>query len=533
MSKTILIVDDEGAILRSLRRLLRRQSWVILMAESGEEALDLLAQHDVQVILTDFRMPNMTGGELLSRVNLLYPEIVGLVLSGFAEFKAVVEAFDEGFIYKFLTKPWDESALLSELHQAFQVQSLKVSEMDLASLPFKGESSLSFKMPWMLDRSSFVNLFSADLSVTHDLIFLEFYDHRLLQTELQLDSFSFIRYLAEQIDNAIPADALACHWGGASFLVANPVAGETDANEVAQGFRQLISDIQVHLRLGMSHQMEGDSFAVVYLRAREHLRGEEKATPQDLLDSSLISAFDKDSLRLVYQPIVDSETGTVVAVEAFIRGQHSGLTQYAPLEIVSSLCKLGFADILTSWVITQAAKVHETLSGNSSFLGRIVINLSLWQLESPSLIPLLKSGLDAAGMTFDQLRIDLSEDSLLNSQSYCVENIAELNRLGCQLTLDDLGTAYGLLASGRPLPLSMVKIDRSFVKDLDAHSNFQEMLLHISDLIRDRGLSIGFEGIETSEQFNFLSQRMVFEYQGNLVSGALSSDDLVSWLQAR
>lgn len=118
--RTLLLVDDEPNILAALKRLMRRANYRILTAASGKEGLDLLAQNEVDVIVSDQRMPGMTGVEFLRTVKNLYPETVRIVLSGFTELQSVTDAVNEGAIYKFLTKPWDDAKLREHVEEAFQ-----------------------------------------------------------------------------------------------------------------------------------------------------------------------------------------------------------------------------------------------------------------------------------------------------------------------------------------------------------------------------------------------------------------------------
>jgi len=117
---TLLLVDDEPSVLSSLKRLLRRENYDILIANSGEEALALLAEHEVGVILTDQRMPGMSGSELLARVRKIHPRTVRMVLSGYTGLDSLTEAINLGEIYKFITKPWEEVELVSTLRDAFR-----------------------------------------------------------------------------------------------------------------------------------------------------------------------------------------------------------------------------------------------------------------------------------------------------------------------------------------------------------------------------------------------------------------------------
>ena len=118
--QTLLLLDDEENILRALARVLRRDGYNILTANRAQDAFALLAKHDVQVILSDQRMPEMNGTEFLSRVKDLYPDTIRIVLSGYTDLKSVTDAINQGAIYKFLTKPWNDEQLRATIAQAFQ-----------------------------------------------------------------------------------------------------------------------------------------------------------------------------------------------------------------------------------------------------------------------------------------------------------------------------------------------------------------------------------------------------------------------------
>jgi diguanylate cyclase (GGDEF)-like protein len=118
--RTLLLVDDEPNILTALKRLVRRDDYNVLTATSGKEGLDLLAKNDIDVIVSDQRMPGMTGVEFLRAVKTLYPETVRIVLSGFTELQSVTDAVNEGALYKFLTKPWEDDQLRQHIAQAFE-----------------------------------------------------------------------------------------------------------------------------------------------------------------------------------------------------------------------------------------------------------------------------------------------------------------------------------------------------------------------------------------------------------------------------
>jgi diguanylate cyclase (GGDEF)-like protein/PAS domain S-box-containing protein len=119
--RTLLLVDDEPNILSALSRLLRREGYQLLTAACPAEAFDLLAKQPVQVVLSDQRMPEMTGTEFLARVRQLYPETIRIVLTGYTDLESVTGAINRGAIYKFLTKPWDDDQLREQIREAFRV----------------------------------------------------------------------------------------------------------------------------------------------------------------------------------------------------------------------------------------------------------------------------------------------------------------------------------------------------------------------------------------------------------------------------
>jgi diguanylate cyclase (GGDEF)-like protein/PAS domain S-box-containing protein len=117
---TLLVVDDEPNILSAIRRLLRGENFRVLTARSAQEGLELLAKDAVQVILSDQRMPGMSGTDFLGRVKELHPDTVRIVLSGYAELDSIIRAVNTGALYKFLTKPWEDEQLREHIRDAFR-----------------------------------------------------------------------------------------------------------------------------------------------------------------------------------------------------------------------------------------------------------------------------------------------------------------------------------------------------------------------------------------------------------------------------
>lgn len=133
VQRTLLLVDDENNIVASLKRLFHREGYRILHAYSAEEALEVLAQHEVGVILSDHRMPGMTGVEFLHVVKERYPDTVRIILSGFSDIALVIDAINRGAVYKFLAKPWEDELLRENISEAFLRYEMKQENERLAA----------------------------------------------------------------------------------------------------------------------------------------------------------------------------------------------------------------------------------------------------------------------------------------------------------------------------------------------------------------------------------------------------------------
>ena len=121
---TILIVDDEEMILKSIFRVLRNDNYQILTAQSGGEGFAVLKQYDVHLVISDQKMPGMNGLDFLKRVKIDYPQILTIMLTGHAELEIAMEAINEAGVYKFILKPWNDDDLKVTVRRALEALEL-------------------------------------------------------------------------------------------------------------------------------------------------------------------------------------------------------------------------------------------------------------------------------------------------------------------------------------------------------------------------------------------------------------------------
>ncbi|MDL2355776.1 MAG: EAL domain-containing protein [Pseudomonadota bacterium] len=172
--RTLLLVDDEPNIVAALKRLLRSDGYQILSALSGQDGLDVLANNDVDVIVSDQRMPGMLGADFLRAAKVRYPHTIRIMLSGYTELQSVTAAVNEGAIYKFLTKPWEDEQLRGHIAEAFRLKEiadenerlngeLRTANDQLAQANRKMEALLQYKQQQ-------ISLGESSLNVARELL---------------------------------------------------------------------------------------------------------------------------------------------------------------------------------------------------------------------------------------------------------------------------------------------------------------------------------------------------------------------------
>ena len=119
---TLLFVDDEPSILSALRRLFRPHGYRIFVAESGAAGLAILEQETIDLVISDMRMPEMDGASFLKQVRARWPKVMRILLTGYADINSTVSAINEGEIYRYIAKPWDDNEILSTVREATERQ---------------------------------------------------------------------------------------------------------------------------------------------------------------------------------------------------------------------------------------------------------------------------------------------------------------------------------------------------------------------------------------------------------------------------
>ncbi len=688
MSQTLLLVDDETSVLNALKRVLRKQNYNIITASNGKEALQLLAEHnnEIAVVVSDFRMPFMTGAELLKEISKKYPQTVRMILSGYADRDQIIDTINSGQIYKFLSKPWDDEVLRNEIDQAFQQADLQHYKEDLDIL-FNQQNSGMFTTSEnhviLKANKFFMNLTGYQEEIVGRCIYDEqfplFHPHNLqvdMEDTLALtNEWNGEGYLITQDENYVAVSLYARRFKTAENgptkyfyqiidiskqkqleadiqyrLNYNEVTGLYNRHYLIENLPSLLEQMSVRRKqlalaiveidrfanifnafgnrianqmlrkIGrwmndwceskgiLTFHLSGNKFAFVFpnmintahLEQRLHdfqeslkipfnhnehkiyvtasigvsLYPQGGVTPEKLMknaelaltraqtlggntfvfqesssqnfedpsqqllyrltiESELFEAVAQKQFELYYQPFVDVETGEAVSCEALLRWHHPDRGLIYPKEFIGILEETGLIVELGEWIISQACQQLNNLSQAGFPEMRISINLSARQLQDPTFYDRLLKIVNHTGVSPSRLELEMTESMLMENFTQCRIMLENLRHIGVNLALDDFGTGYSSFSVLKDLPFNILKIDRSFIHEINQGRNSASIVSSIIAMGQSLGMKIVAEGVETPEQLHTLRQYNCDFAQGYYFSIPLTKDELLEFLQKK
>lgn len=243
-------------------------------------------------------------------------------------------------------------------------------------------------------------------------------------------------------------------------------------------------------------------------------------------------ALDVGGLRLHYQPQVDTDTGEIVGCEALLRWQDDELGEVSPARFIPVAESTGLILPIGDWVIETACQQIAIWASVGTPL-KVAINLSPHQLRQSKLAGKIRQVLEATGASPNLLEIEITETAAMESTELAQQQLSELGSLGIGIALDDFGTGFSSLGYLKALPITKLKIDQSFVKDLPGDDSDTSIVRTIIGLAKSLNLMLVAEGVETDGQRRFLRQHGCEVCQGWLFSKAVSATEMGEMLPAR
>jgi predicted signal transduction protein with EAL and GGDEF domain/DNA-binding response OmpR family regulator len=247
------------------------------------------------------------------------------------------------------------------------------------------------------------------------------------------------------------------------------------------------------------------------------------------LDTALHKALERQELVLYYQPKIDLRTHRMVGVEALMRWQR-GTQLVSPAEFIPLAETTGLINEMSLWAITQAARQAKQWQAQFGFDASIAVNLPSRLFEQVDLVEQIEQILQREEVSPRAIELEITETGLMKDLQGVVPSLNRLNQIGVEISIDDFGTGYSSLAYLTSLPISELKIDRSFVRDLGETPQSSAVVSAIIALARALGLRVIAEGVETTEQMEVLYGLGCHICQGFLFARPMPAGQIVTWL---
>lgn len=558
MQSTILLVDDESIILNSLSRTLSKDGYQIFTATNAAEAIEILQENEIHVIISDQRMPTMMGSEFLKKVKEAYPTIVTMILSGYADFDAVRDAINDGHIYKFLSKPWDNSVLRENVQDAIiQYRTRVAIEQEREKMMFQDKlTGLPNRLSFMTELANATDLARKNQSTVAVLM-------------LDLDRFSninnrFGQHIGNQILQAV-AERLKA-WTAARSPVARVGNDEfaillsdlTQVNQIKMRVQELesalkepfyISEREVYITfsIGVSlYPQNCDRFDALLEKANmalsycKEIGGgisqfydvvmEKEADINLLLETEVHRALDEGQFLNYYQPIVNLQTGKVVGAEALLRWQHPRRGLLAPMQFLPLCEASGLIIPIDTSVLRRAIEDLKAFMRLGLTDLYISSNFSTRHFMCFGLTELVSGMIELTEIAPEKVVIEVTESLLVQNSEMVLTALQSLHDLGVRLALDDFGTGYASLSYLKKYPFDILKIDKSFVREIGVSKNDEVLISAMINMAKSLGQDVVAEGIETDKQVRFLKERDCKLGQGFLFSEPVPFEELARQL---
>jgi len=343
-----------------------------------------------------------------------------------------------------------------------------------------------------------------------------------------------------------PQDTLA-RWGGNAFVVLHPCVD--DLHNIQADAEALLSSLNapflldgqtifITASLGIVRAPRNGRFATQLLsqadlamyRCKAHSPGRTMFYTADMsqrgrerieMETDLRHALDRGQFFLQYQPKVCLQTGVVVGAEALLRWQHPQHGLVSPATFIPLLEETGLIVAVGEWVLNAACQQIHAWAAQGKVPLPIAVNCSMRQLQGDLILRQVSAALSLSGVAPRLLELEITESMMLRDPEHVHGLIVQLGELGVQTSIDDFGTGYSSLASLKRLPVTTLKLDRAFVKDLPNDPDDAAITRAVLSMAKALHMQVVAEGVETQEQAEFLKTLGCEAYQGWLFSPAV------------
>jgi diguanylate cyclase (GGDEF)-like protein len=363
-----------------------------------------------------------------------------------------------------------------------------------------------------------------------------------------------LKQVVERISSALRESDTLARLGGDEFTVILP---DTDGDQALQVAGKIISvmerdfaierhKLSASVSIGIAMMPDhGDSVEMLLRHADYAMYSAKRKQPgcaiydpksteeinaaRMTLDGMLNENIEHNDLFLVYQPVMDFKTGRISYLEALVRWRQADGKVILPDTFIRVAEQSGLIRQLSEWIIDTACRELAVLKRTSPGL-RVGINLSMHNLHDYDLADQIGRVLASYRLSPDSLLLEITETGVMLDPDQVIEMLDELSNMGLKLSIDDFGTGHSSLAYLKRLPVHTLKVDKSFVTDMDTDEDNASIVLATIDLAHSLGLEVTAEGVETRPVYEMLWEMGCDCYQGYYVSEPVEMGAISDWL---
>jgi predicted signal transduction protein with EAL and GGDEF domain len=575
----ILVCDDDQNVRLLTRQCLEADEMEVVEAADGIEAIDVFVRERPDLVFLDVEMPGLSGLEVCQKIRKM-PQgesIPIMIVTGSDDRRSIDQGFEAGAT-QYKTKPVNWSLLGRDVQYMLRASNafnaLKRQEDRLRYLAYydpltslPNRRSFNEQLNRILKRSQRHNVNAALLfidldhfkrindSIGHargDRLLVEI--AKRLTLELREDDAInyFTNNSAENEEQPEPGTEIARLGGDEFTVVLSDVAKVSDIEIVAKRILNTLSEpipLQSHnpvvtpsIGIAIYPQDGTDPDTLVrnadtamYVakaegRACFRFYDEDmnaRAVEQLKMEEELRHAMRNHELELRYQPQVDIKSGAVVSMEALVRWKHPERGMVSPIEFIPVAERTGQIIELGEWVMQEAARhcLYWDSLGLNDF--RVCINISPLQFNQSNLPAWIAEFIEQSGLPAQRLELELTESAIMNDAETNIAKLAELKAIGLDLAVDDFGTGYSSLSYLKRFPIDTLKIDQSFVADLDS-ADGAAIVDAIIALAKTLNLRVIAEGIEDTRQLSYLVKKECDLLQGYYFARPIYPEDVAA-----
>ena len=259
---------------------------------------------------------------------------------------------------------------------------------------------------------------------------------------------------------------------------------------------------------------------------------DEQALQRLTMENDLRRALQNGEFLLYYQPKINITSGRIVCFEALVRWQHPEIGLVSPNQFIPLAEDIGLIVPLGQWVLRAACRQNKSWQEMNYPPMRVAVNFSPKQFLQPMMVNMVEQVLAEEDMDPRWLEMEVTENVMLQNVDKTIDTLNRLNNLGIHISIDDFGTGYSSLSYIKKLPIQTLKIDQSFVSDIDTNKDDAAIATAVINMARSLRLNVIAEGVETVEQLKMLSDLDCQEMQGYLFSKPVSAEEVTHLLKS-